>query len=111
MKLLCESFVKEVLPAVRSLVAKDLLEKHGLTQKEAARRLEMTQPAISQYKNRLRGRKVKRLEDSKTISNKIKVLAEQVAREEVEKKEYDERLCEICREAREESLLAGGSSC
>lgn len=111
MKIQCESFVKDILPGVRALLARDLLEKHGLTQKEAARRLEMTQPAISQYKNKLRGRKVKELEASPSISNRIDDLAEGIAREEIDGEKYDSEICEICKQAKRESLLPEEASC
>lgn len=105
MKIPCESFVKEILPAVRALLARDLLEKHNLTQREAARRLDMTQPAISQYKNRLRGRNAKKLESSKSISNKINDLGERIAKQDIQEEGFKSELCEICKKAREESIL------
>lgn len=107
MKLACEYFVKNILPAVRALLARDLLEKYNLTQRETARRLEMTQPAISQYKNKLRGKKVKQLESCKKISEKIDELAEGIARQKMDKEEYDSEICKICKEARKESLIPG----
>ena len=49
MSLPCETVVRYVLPAFRSLVAKKLLEEYNFTQLEAARALGTTQAAISQY--------------------------------------------------------------
>lgn len=106
MEIFCETFVKDILPSVRALLARDLLEKHKLTQREAARRLDMTQPAISQYKNKLRGIKAKKLESSKVISNRINDLSEQIAEQEIDENEFEEKLCEICKEAKR-SLFKG----
>jgi len=51
----CEFIARYVLPAFRSLVAKDLVEKYGFTQVEAAEKLGTTQAAISQYLHSKRG--------------------------------------------------------
>lgn len=104
MRLECEKFAKDVLPAVRAVIARDLLEKHGLTQKEAARRMQTTQPAISQYKNKLRGRKVKELDASKEVSRKISDLARGIARQKINGKAYEEELCDICRAVKRDIL-------
>ncbi len=111
MKLPCEVFVRDVLPAVRAMVARDLVEKHDLTQREAARRLDMTQPAISQYKNKLRGREVKELEDSNAVSSRINELVSDIAGQKIDIEEYDERFCEICRAAKEDSIFEKRFSC
>lgn len=58
MRLVCEIVASDVLPALRALISKQLIEGYGLTQKEAARKLGLTQPAISQYKKDVRGKKV-----------------------------------------------------
>ena len=51
----CESIARYVLPVFRSLVAKELVEKYGFTQVEAAKKLGTTQAAISQYLHSKRG--------------------------------------------------------
>lgn len=45
----CETAGKYILPLFRSLVAKELVNTHNLTQIEAAKKLGTTQAAISQY--------------------------------------------------------------
>jgi predicted transcriptional regulator len=47
--------VKQVLPVFRAMVAESLVERHGLTQTEAAERMGITQAAISQYVGEKRG--------------------------------------------------------
>jgi predicted transcriptional regulator len=49
-----ELAAKYLMPALRARIAESLIETHKLSQKEAARRLGVTQAAISQY---LRGRR------------------------------------------------------
>jgi predicted transcriptional regulator len=46
---------KSVIPAIRALVVKRLVEEHGMTQQEAAKLLGVTQPAVSKYLHRKRG--------------------------------------------------------
>jgi predicted transcriptional regulator len=51
----CETVTRYVLPAFRSFVAIELVEKYSYTQVEAAKRLGTTQAAISQYLHFKRG--------------------------------------------------------
>lgn|GEM_PF-424245 len=46
---LCEVFVKKILPALRALLARELIERHGLTQLEVSRILGVSQPLINYY--------------------------------------------------------------
>ena len=50
---------KSVIPAIRALVVKRLVEEHGMTQQEAARLLGVTQPAVSKYLHEKRGAAIK----------------------------------------------------
>jgi len=45
----CEVVVRRVLPILRALVARELIERHGWTQKRIAEALGVTQPAVSTY--------------------------------------------------------------
>lgn len=55
MRTLFEVVSQQALPLVRALTSKKLMES-GLSQKQVADRLGLTQPAISQYKRSLRGK-------------------------------------------------------
>lgn len=46
---------KSVIPAIRALIVKRLVEEHGMTQQEAAKLLGVTQPAVSKYLHHKRG--------------------------------------------------------
>lgn len=46
---------KSVIPALRALIVKRLVEEHGMTQQEAAKLLGVTQPAVSKYLHQKRG--------------------------------------------------------
>jgi predicted transcriptional regulator len=45
---------EEVLPAIRSMIAKELKDDYGLIQREIANKLDVTQPAVSNYLNNTR---------------------------------------------------------
>jgi predicted transcriptional regulator len=55
----CEVAVKSVIPAVRALIAKQLMEEQGLKQDQVAELLGISQSAVSKYSRRVRGHAVK----------------------------------------------------
>lgn len=57
MKTPCELVVKAVLPTIRASIAEELIKKHGMTQKEAAKILGLTTAAVSQYLSEKRATK------------------------------------------------------
>ena len=46
MKPFCENIATEFLPAVRSIVTRELIDNHGLTQKEVARLLGLSSQGV-----------------------------------------------------------------
>ncbi len=79
MKLVMEIVVEEVLPTLRALIGKKLVETHGLSQKSAAERMGLTQPAISQYKRNLRGYKTAVLTENPRVMEAINSAAKKLA--------------------------------
>ncbi|BBL45751.1 Fis family transcriptional regulator [Nanobdella aerobiophila] len=57
MGLRCENFVRYDLPVIKKELSKMLYEKYNLPQEEIAKKLLITQAAVSQYISGLRGRK------------------------------------------------------
>lgn len=55
MKLPCEIIIWYVLPAVRKEIVRNLINDHNYTQAKAAKKLGMTEAAISQYMSGKRG--------------------------------------------------------
>ena len=100
----CEVVVKEVLPAIRAILVKELIERHHLSQVEVARKLGITQPAVSQYLRMLRGagRGGTLL---KHIKKHVRVLADDIARGKLKRKQIIERLCMICRSMGQRKLI------
>jgi len=99
MKPFCEIIVADILPAVRAVVAKELIEEYGLNQTEVSKKLGITQPAVSQYKSGLRGKKVEIILSNKKLMKWIEKLTSDIASGDT--KLY-ENICEICKETRKD---------
>ncbi len=68
---------KSVIPAIRALIVKRLVEEHGMTQQEAAKSLGVTQPAVSKYLHQKRGAAI-RLNGIKKVDEATDEIAEMV---------------------------------
>ncbi len=94
----CETIGKYVLPVFRSLVAKELVNSHGLTQVEAAQKLGTTQAAISQYINSKRA--FKGTEKLAFILPQLHSMANEtagkLARNEMRPEEITVDFCRLC---------------
>lgn len=51
----CEIASKSVVPAIKALIAQELVDKHGLKQNEVAEILRISQSAVSKYTRKVRG--------------------------------------------------------
>jgi len=103
----CEAVGRYVLPIFRSLVAKELIEKHDFTQVEAAEKLGTTQAAISQYIHSKRG--YKGVAQFEKVLPAIQAAASEIARSIASgKMNTDEAMlnfCKICTSLREEGKI------
>jgi len=92
-----------VLPAIRAAIAEEL-NALGVSQLEAARLLDMTPSAISQY---LTGKRGYRIVFEDEVKESLNRLARDLKAGQVD--DLAPRICEICAEIREEDEQ--GSSC
>ncbi|WP_309492620.1 hypothetical protein [Candidatus Hecatella orcuttiae] len=97
----CELVVKHVLPVMRAMIAKELIETHNFTQTQAAEKLGITQAAISWYLSQKRGHEDKkgyrvRVEKIQEVGKKVKEIANFVAGGKVPSVEAILNLCEAC---------------
>lgn len=100
----CEISIKCILPAVRAMIAKELMTKYKLKQMEAARFLGVSQPAISLYYRQIRGKAID-LKNDAEIMNLIENLAAFLAKGELSHKDFIPMFCEICRTTRAKGLM------
>jgi predicted transcriptional regulator len=105
MKPFCEVIVASILPAIRSIITKELLTTYKLTQKQTADLLGLTQPAISQYNHESRGFKVKLLEKQSKIMKMIDDLTKDIVSGKLDPKEIQIKFCRICRNVRENRMI------
>ncbi len=81
-----EVIVKTALPAIRSMLAKDLTKKYNLKQKEIAELMHLTQAAVSYYLTRSRGKYMDYLQNTE-INKMIEELSERLYREKLSSQE------------------------
>jgi len=100
----CEVAVKCLLPSIRAMVAKELMAKHNLKQAEAAKLLGISQPAVSLYYRKMRGKAID-LENDVDIEKLMENLADSLAGGGLSHKDFIPKFCEICRMIRAKGLL------
>ena len=105
MKPFCEVVVITVLPAIRSIITRQLMNDYKFTQQEIADLLGLTQPAISQYLQQSRGTKVRILEKQPEIMAMIDDLAKDVVTEKLRPRELQSKFCSICKEIRKKGII------
>jgi len=94
----CEISAKYVIPAIRLMIAKKLIDEYNLTQSEAAKLLGVSQPSISHYLNSKRGARVaKILTRSKEVREFVDRYVKEVLLTGAPPK--DVPFCKICKTA------------
>ncbi|NVM55654.1 MAG: helix-turn-helix domain-containing protein [Candidatus Helarchaeota archaeon] len=98
----CEILVKNILPAIRAIMVKELNEKYGKSQKEIANLLGITQPSVSYYLHGERGGKaINIIKDStKETYQTILGLAEKLVTGNLTTEKLLKQICTICMEVR-----------
>ncbi len=106
MRLPCELVSKYVLPTLRSMVAKELIEKHKFSQVRAAREIGTTQAAISQYLYSKRGtKKLHELEAAIEIRQIAEQMAQEIAANNGSSTDVLVKFCDSCRSLRSSRAL------
>jgi len=100
----CEVAIKCVLPVVRAMIAKELMAKYSLKQEKVAEVLGVSQPAISLYYRKIRGKAID-LENDNDIKILTENLADSLAKGSLSHKEFIPMFCEICRTIRAKGLM------
>lgn len=105
MKTPCELVVTTLLPTIRASIAVELVKRHGMKQKEAARLLGLTTAAVSQYLSMKRATKRELYPfRSEKFKELVKEAADVIASQPGEV-EAMRALCRCCTEVRRERLL------
>ena len=91
----CEVIVRSTIPALRAILARELVNNYGLTQEETARILNVTQAAISYYMRKIRG-DVLNVETIPKVKSKSKRIAKSLINGNLSKTDLTKNICELC---------------
>jgi predicted transcriptional regulator len=97
---------RSAIPAIRYMAAQRLIEDHGLTQKETADKLGVTQAAVSNYLRRTRAVAVK-IDNNSHIRSSVYKLTDLLLEGNPERPEVVETITDICDYMREKRMLCG----
>ena len=100
----CEVAVRSVIPAVRALIAKELMEEQGLKQDQVAEILGISQSAVSKYSRKVRGHviKVDDIEEIRPFIDGMVILLSDRTRQSAELLQL---FCQACVAIRKTSLM------
>ncbi len=96
--------VKTVLPAVKAIMARSMVEKHELKEKQAADLLGLSQSAVSRYVGRERGNLLK-IENTSEVLALIDQMVISLIKEPQNKSRILELFCQTCTTIREKGLM------
>ncbi len=99
----CEVAAKSVIPAVRAMVARQLIEDYGLKQELVAQRLGVTQAAVSKYVHQIRGEAVE-LQSAEEVRKITQAITETLSKD-VDPLEVSQRFCQASTDIRALGLM------
>jgi predicted transcriptional regulator len=100
----CEIAVKSVIPAVKALIAKQLVEKHGLKQEKVAEILGISQSAVSKYTRKVRGCAIK-IDGIEEIESLIERMVELLEGGTYQRREFLKTFCQTCATIRKTGIM------
>jgi uncharacterized protein len=100
----CEVGVKTVLPAVKAVMARSIVEKHGLNEKQTADILGLSQSAVSRYVGRERGNLLE-IEGTTEVIALIDQMVTHLIERPDNKTEFLKLFCQTCQTIREKGLM------
>jgi uncharacterized protein len=100
----CEVGVKTVLPAVKAVMARSIVEKHGLNEKQTADILGLSQSAVSRYVGRERGNLLN-IEGTPEVLALIEQMVTHLIKAPDNKTEILKLFCQTCTTIREKGLM------
>ena len=100
----CEVGVKTVLPAVKAVMARSMVEKHELNEKQTADILGLSQSAVSRYVGRERGNLLE-IESTSEVLALIDQMVTSLVKEPQNKSKVLALFCKTCTTIREKGLM------
>jgi predicted transcriptional regulator len=100
----CEVAVKSVIPAVKALMANELVGKHGLKQNQVAELLGMSQSAVSKYTKKVRGYVI-RIDNIEEVQVPISSMVTLVTNGTYRRTDFFRLFCQVCIVVRKKGLM------
>lgn len=100
----CEIAVRSVLPAVKALMAKELVETYNLKQDEVAEILGISQSAVSKYTRKVRGH-IMKIDNIEEIEPLIEKMIDLLRDGTDQRAVFLRFFCETCTIIREKGLM------
>jgi predicted transcriptional regulator len=100
----CEVAVKSVVPAVKALMAKELVEKHGFKQGQTAELLGISQSAVSKYTREIRGYLI-RIDNVEGVQVHIDGMVTLITSGEFDRAKFLRLFCQVCEAVRGNGLM------
>jgi uncharacterized protein len=92
-----------VVPALRAMVARELIEQYGMKQEQVAKRLGVTQAAVSKYSHQVRGEAI-HLESAPEVKSMSRDIASMLS-ESPDPIAVSQKLCQACTDIRALGLM------
>lgn len=100
----CEIAVKSLVPSLKALIVKELVEKYGLKQDEVAEVLGISQSAVSKYTRKVRGYVINATQ-VKEVDFLVQKITLRVLNGDYSKQEFLRLFCSMCTLVRENGLM------
>lgn len=102
----CQAVINKILPTFRFLMVKQLIHKHGYTQTKAARKIGITQSAISQYMTSKRATRGKELGiNYPLVESMAHEAADKIAHNKMKPDEIITYFCKLCTTMKENNYV------
>jgi predicted transcriptional regulator len=101
----CETAAKVIIPAIRAYIARELVVTYDLKQEDVAKKLGITQSAVSKYASRSRGNilHVDGIKEAQTLLTELVTLV--ASDKEFSRNFFLEKFCETCKTIRQTGQL------
>ena len=100
----CEVAVKSVVPAVKAMIAQQLVEQHGLKQDQVADILGISQSAVSKYSKKVRGYVIE-VDKVEPIQPLISNMIIMLMKGEYQRAEFLQLFCQTCAIIRQTGMV------
>lgn len=101
----CEVSVKTILPAVKAIMAREIVANRGFNEQQTAELLGLSQSAVSRYVNKERGNMLVTIGNSVEILGLIDKMVTSLITEPNNKMQILSLFCQTCKAVREKGLM------